>query len=84
MTSCATFEEALELAAKGDNKNVDKLVRDIYGGSYDRYDSWGYELMRRGKDGGLGQSGLTTRMYLVLCSYEVFLTLCSVGLVRIV
>jgi len=37
LTSCATFEEALELAAKGDNKNVDKLVRDIYGGSYDRF-----------------------------------------------
>ena len=34
---CATFEEALDLAARGDNKNVDKLVRDIYGGDYDRY-----------------------------------------------
>ena len=33
---CATFEEALDLAARGDNKNVDKLVRDIYGGDYDR------------------------------------------------
>lgn len=37
LTSCATFEEALELAAKGDNRNVDKLVKDIYGGSYDRF-----------------------------------------------
>ena len=34
---CATFEEALDLAARGDNKNVDKLVRDIYGGDYDRF-----------------------------------------------
>jgi len=37
LTQCATFEEALTLAARGDNKNVDKLVRDIYGGDYDRF-----------------------------------------------
>jgi len=37
LTKCATFEEALELAASGDNKNVDKLVRDIYGGDYERF-----------------------------------------------
>lgn len=37
LTNCTTFEEALELAAKGDNRNVDKLVRDIYGGDYDRF-----------------------------------------------
>ena len=30
-------EEALALAAKGDNKNVDKLVKDIYGGDYERF-----------------------------------------------
>jgi len=36
LTDCKTFEEALNLAAKGDNKNVDKLVKDIYGGDYDR------------------------------------------------
>ena len=36
LTKCATFEEALTLAARGDNKKVDKLVRDIYGGDYDR------------------------------------------------
>lgn len=40
LTNCATFEEALELAAKGDNKNVDKLVRDIYGGDYNRCGGW--------------------------------------------
>lgn len=34
LTGCKSFEEALELAAKGDNKNVDKLVKDIYGGDY--------------------------------------------------
>jgi type II pantothenate kinase len=37
LTNCQSFEEALELAAKGDNKNVDKLVRDIYGGDYGRF-----------------------------------------------
>jgi len=38
LTDCKSFEEALELAAKGDNKKVDKLVKDIYGGDYNRFD----------------------------------------------
>ncbi|KAG2463223.1 PANK1 kinase, partial [Polypterus senegalus] len=37
LTGCETFEEALEMAAKGDSTNVDKLVRDIYGGDYERF-----------------------------------------------
>merc|ERR1719348_129905 len=37
LTQCTSFEEALDLAARGDNKNVDKLVRDIYGGDYERF-----------------------------------------------
>ncbi|XP_023321447.1 rho-associated protein kinase 1 [Eurytemora carolleeae] len=37
LTQCETFEEALELASRGDNRNVDKLVKDIYGGNYDRF-----------------------------------------------
>ncbi|XP_044761419.1 pantothenate kinase 3 isoform X2 [Coccinella septempunctata] len=37
LTGCNTFEEAIELAANGDNTNVDKLVRDIYGGDYSRF-----------------------------------------------
>mgnify|MGYP002804046671 FL=1 len=37
LTGCETFEEALQLAAKGDNKTVDKLVKDIYGGDYTRF-----------------------------------------------
>lgn len=37
LTHCKSFEEALELAAKGDNTNVDKLVKDIYGGDYERF-----------------------------------------------
>ncbi|KAI1731921.1 fumble domain-containing protein [Ditylenchus destructor] len=35
LCGCETFEEAIELATKGDNKNIDKLVRDIYGSGYD-------------------------------------------------
>ncbi|XP_065210683.1 pantothenate kinase 3 isoform X2 [Planococcus citri] len=37
LTGCGSFEEAIELAAGGDNKKVDKLVRDIYGGTYERF-----------------------------------------------
>ncbi|XP_063845959.1 pantothenate kinase 3-like isoform X1 [Scylla paramamosain] len=37
LTGCKTFEEAIELAAQGNNENVDKLVRDIYGGDYQRF-----------------------------------------------
>ncbi|XP_049812486.1 pantothenate kinase 3 isoform X2 [Schistocerca nitens] len=37
LTGCNSFEEAIELATGGDNTQVDKLVRDIYGGDYDRF-----------------------------------------------
>ncbi|KFQ58002.1 hypothetical protein N334_14273, partial [Pelecanus crispus] len=36
LTGCSTFEEALEMASHGDSTKVDKLVRDIYGGDYER------------------------------------------------
>uniref|UniRef100_F1KZL9 pantothenate kinase n=1 Tax=Ascaris suum TaxID=6253 RepID=F1KZL9_ASCSU len=36
MCGCETFEEAIELASRGDNRNVDKLVKDIYGTGYDQ------------------------------------------------
>lgn len=35
LCKCDTFEEAIELAAHGDNQQVDKLVRDIYGKGYE-------------------------------------------------
>nr|CAD7433827.1 unnamed protein product [Timema monikensis] len=38
LTGCNSFEEAIELATGGDNTCVDKLVKDIYGGDYDRFD----------------------------------------------
>uniref|UniRef100_A0A8D8ZX73 pantothenate kinase n=1 Tax=Cacopsylla melanoneura TaxID=428564 RepID=A0A8D8ZX73_9HEMI len=37
LTGCNSFEEAIELATSGDNTKVDKLVRDIYGGNYERF-----------------------------------------------
>ena len=37
LTGCATFEEALAMAAHGDSTKVDKLVRDIYGGDYSKF-----------------------------------------------
>ncbi|XP_049291459.1 pantothenate kinase 3 [Anopheles funestus] len=37
LTGCETFEEAIQLATKGDHKKVDKLVKDIYGGDYERF-----------------------------------------------
>ncbi|CAH1785084.1 unnamed protein product [Owenia fusiformis] len=38
LTGCDTFEEAIELASQGDSKNVDKSVKDIYGGDYNKFD----------------------------------------------
>ncbi|XP_048853006.1 pantothenate kinase 3-like [Brienomyrus brachyistius] len=37
LTGCSTFEEALEMASLGESTRVDKLVRDIYGGDYERF-----------------------------------------------
>ncbi|XP_048243002.1 pantothenate kinase 3-like isoform X2 [Haliotis rufescens] len=37
LTNCETFEDAIQLASEGDATKVDKLVRDIYGGDYDKF-----------------------------------------------
>lgn len=37
LTGCETFEEAIALAEKGDSTKVDKLVKDIYGGDYPKF-----------------------------------------------
>lgn len=47
LTGCETFEEALEMAAKGDSTNVDKLVKDIYGGDYERFSLQGSAVASR-------------------------------------
>ncbi|XP_069601252.1 pantothenate kinase 2, mitochondrial isoform X3 [Ranitomeya imitator] len=47
LTGCSTFEEALEMAALGDSTKVDKLVRDIYGGDYERFGLPGYAVASR-------------------------------------
>ncbi|KAG8199471.1 hypothetical protein JTE90_009319 [Oedothorax gibbosus] len=37
LTGCETYEEAIALAEQGDSTNVDKLVKDIYGGDYHKF-----------------------------------------------
>ncbi|XP_054721702.1 pantothenate kinase 1-like [Uloborus diversus] len=41
LTGCESFEDAISLAEKGDSTKVDKLVRDIYGGSYPKFNLQG-------------------------------------------
>ena len=47
LTGCDSFEEAIGLASQGDSKNVDKLVRDIYGGDYERFNLSGDTVASR-------------------------------------
>ncbi|KAI1898058.1 hypothetical protein AGOR_G00068430 [Albula goreensis] len=44
LTGCESFDEALELASKGDSTHADKLVRDIYGGGYERFSLPGWAV----------------------------------------
>lgn len=37
LTGCSSYEEAIELANKGNSDKVDKLVKDIYGGDYSKF-----------------------------------------------
>jgi len=37
LTGCETFDEAIELASSGDATKIDKLVKDIYGGDYPKF-----------------------------------------------
>lgn len=37
LTGCQSYEEAIALAAAGDSTKVDKKVKDIYGGNYQRF-----------------------------------------------
>lgn len=47
LTGCSTFEEALEIASQGESTRVDKLVRDIYGGDYERFGLPGWAVASR-------------------------------------
>lgn len=38
VTGCSTFAESMAFAEKGNARNIDLLVEDIYGGDYDEYD----------------------------------------------
>ena len=37
LTQCETFDEAIRLAKAGSSTNIDKLVKDIYGGDYPKF-----------------------------------------------
>ncbi|CAF3994663.1 unnamed protein product [Rotaria magnacalcarata] len=37
LTGCSSYDEAIKLATEGDSTKIDKLVRDIYGGDYERF-----------------------------------------------
>jgi type II pantothenate kinase len=37
LTGCSSYDEAIKLASEGDSTKVDKLVKDIYGGDYERF-----------------------------------------------
>ena len=37
LAGTSSFEDAIALAERGDSDKVDKLVRDIYGGDYEKY-----------------------------------------------
>lgn len=37
LTQCKTFDEAIELAKAGSSNKIDKLVKDIYGGDYPKF-----------------------------------------------
>ncbi|KAL7669863.1 hypothetical protein ACOME3_004810 [Neoechinorhynchus agilis] len=37
LTGCETYEDAIRLAEAGNSQTIDKLVRDIYGGDYERF-----------------------------------------------
>uniref|UniRef100_A0A1B6EFC2 4'-phosphopantetheine phosphatase n=1 Tax=Clastoptera arizonana TaxID=38151 RepID=A0A1B6EFC2_9HEMI len=58
MTKAKGFDELLELAEKGDHRNADMLVRDIYGGNYESLgltgdliaSSFGKVCPKRGKE----------------------------------
>lgn len=51
LTGCSTFDEALEMASQGESTRVDKLVRDIYGGDYERFGLPGWAVASRWRVG---------------------------------
>lgn len=44
---CIIFEEVFEMVFRGDSIKVDKLVRDIYGGDYERFGLLGWVVVLR-------------------------------------
>lgn len=60
VTGAESFDEAMDLAERGNASNVDLLVGDIYGGDYDEYGlSSGKNLRQRGHGSAGGLCALT-------------------------
>ncbi|CAF4983772.1 unnamed protein product [Rotaria sp. Silwood1] len=47
LTGCSSYDEAIKLASEGDSTKVDKLVKDIYGGDYERFGLPGHIVASR-------------------------------------
>eukprot|EP00735_Rhodelphis_limneticus_P011508 TRINITY_DN4618_c0_g1::TRINITY_DN4618_c0_g1_i1::g.19554::m.19554 TRINITY_DN4618_c0_g1::TRINITY_DN4618_c0_g1_i1::g.19554 ORF type:complete len:551 (-),score=73.40,sp/Q08DA5/PANK3_BOVIN/43.49/7e-83,Fumble/PF03630.9/1.3e-106 TRINITY_DN4618_c0_g1_i1:485-1987(-) len=78
LTSCQSFKDALALAEKGDNSNVDMLVRDIYGGDYthvglsgDVVASTFGKMMRQHSDGPEPSDADTARSILLMITNNI-------------
>ena len=67
LTGCSSFEEALHMASQGESTRVDKLVRDIYGGDYERFGLPGFAVASRWL---LILRYVTSGMYPSWCVYQ--------------
>lgn len=74
LTSCSTFEDALDLAESGDSKQIDMLVRDIYGGGYTNMNlnadmvasSFGKLVMKENPREGLREADLAIALLMMI------------------
>jgi type II pantothenate kinase len=73
-TRCSSFEEAMDMAETGDSKQIDMLVRDIYGGSYSNMNldgdmvasSFGKLVMKENPREGLKEEDLAIALLMMI------------------
>lgn len=74
LTSCSTYENVLDLAETGNAAEVDMLVRDIYGGSYDNRNlnsamvasSFGKLVMKENPRAGIKEEDLALALLMMI------------------